>query len=142
MKIVSDRRMGRSSSLRHQCPVSIKLESDGPLNGESIAWEKCSGVWPKYNLTHRDRKLPGGEVTAVRVKAVLRPGYLAGVVQTPLIRCSYSEESSWNIGMKFMPRSPLKGERGDLCVQRDDALRTIILDTKTLRCYHEQEISA
>ena len=60
--------MGRSSSLRHQCPVSIKLESDGPLNGESIAWEKCSGVWPKYNLTHRDRKLPGGEVTAVRVR--------------------------------------------------------------------------
>ena len=56
---------------QRQCPVSIKLESDGISNGECIACEKCSGVCPKNNLTRWDRKYLKHEMVSVLLKAAL-----------------------------------------------------------------------
>lgn len=54
-----------------QCPVDIKLEPDGFLNGECVGCEKCADICPKQNLTRWDRKLFRHEAVAVLVKAAL-----------------------------------------------------------------------
>ncbi|MBR1781468.1 MAG: 4Fe-4S binding protein [Oscillospiraceae bacterium] len=56
---------------KRQCPVDIKLEPDGFLNGECIGSERCAGVCPKNNLTRWDRKLLRSEAAAALVKAAL-----------------------------------------------------------------------
>lgn len=59
------------SACQRQCPVGIKLESDGFKNGECIGCERCAGVCPKGNLNRWDRKLFRHEIIAVLIKAVL-----------------------------------------------------------------------
>ncbi len=59
------------SACKRVCPVGIKLEQDGFLNGECIACEKCAGICPKGNLTRWDRKLLKNEKLVVIIKAVL-----------------------------------------------------------------------
>lgn len=54
-----------------KCPVSIKLEPDGFLNGECISCEKCADICPKGNISRWDRKLLKNEAAAVLVKGAL-----------------------------------------------------------------------
>lgn len=48
---------------QQQCPVKIKLETDGFRNGECIGCERCAAVCPKGNLTKWDRKIIGSGKT-------------------------------------------------------------------------------
>ena len=59
------------SACKKNCPVNIKLEADGFLNGECIGCERCADICPKGNLTRWDRKLVRHEAVTVLVKAVL-----------------------------------------------------------------------
>ena len=61
----------RCNACKMKCPVDIKLEQDGFLNGECIACERCTGVCPRANLTRWDRKLLKDELIPVLIKAVL-----------------------------------------------------------------------
>lgn len=57
-----------------KCPVSIKLEKDGFLNGECISCEKCADICPKGNISRWDRHLLKNEILTVLVKAGLMFG--------------------------------------------------------------------
>lgn len=54
-----------------QCPVHLKLKTDGPGSGECIACEKCTGVCPKGNISRPEQKALRGELIPVLIKAVL-----------------------------------------------------------------------
>ena len=56
---------------KNQCPVKIKLEPDGFLNGECIGCERCADVCPCGNLSRWDRKILKNEAIAVVVKALV-----------------------------------------------------------------------
>ncbi len=60
----------RCSACQKKCPVGIKLEPDGILNGECIACERCASVCPRKNLVRWDRKT---KVTGV-ISIVARAG--------------------------------------------------------------------
>ncbi len=59
------------NACKKACPVDIKLEQDGFLNGECIACERCSGVCPRGNLTRWDKQLLKNELIPVLIKAAL-----------------------------------------------------------------------
>lgn len=56
---------------KDQCPAGIKLEPDGPKNGECIACEKCVPVCPRGNITHTESKLLKNEYLLILIRAAL-----------------------------------------------------------------------
>lgn len=59
------------SACEMQCPVRLKLKTDGVRNGECIACEKCTGVCPKGNISRLERRIFKQELVPVVIKAVL-----------------------------------------------------------------------
>ena len=56
---------------RQGCPVSIRLEPDGPANGECIGCQRCAVGCPRGSLTSWDRRVLRNETAAALVKGGL-----------------------------------------------------------------------
>ena len=59
------------NACKMKCPVDIKLENDGILNGECISCERCTGICPRANITRWDRRLMKYSIVPMLAKAVL-----------------------------------------------------------------------
>jgi polyferredoxin len=55
----------------NQCPVGLKLETDGHRNGECIGCEKCVSTCPKGNIGHVEQKIIPSQMALVLGKALL-----------------------------------------------------------------------
>ena len=56
---------------RRQCPVNIKLESDGFKNGECIGCDRCACGCPKGNLKRYDRRNTAWQIVSPCIKALI-----------------------------------------------------------------------
>jgi polyferredoxin len=55
----------------NQCPVGLKLETDGFRNGECIGCEKCAAACPRGNISHSEQKFISNALIPIAAKAVL-----------------------------------------------------------------------
>lgn len=54
---------------KSNCPVHIKLEKDGILNGECIGCEKCISICPKQNISHSGKVIKVNDILLIGLKA-------------------------------------------------------------------------
>ncbi len=54
-----------------QCPVGLRLETDGFRNGECVGCERCAGACPRGNIAHAEQKLLGETIVPLLLKAAL-----------------------------------------------------------------------
>lgn len=59
------------NACKNNCPVGIKLETDGFLNGECISCEKCTGICPKTNIGYPMKVIFRNEIVFVLFRAAV-----------------------------------------------------------------------